>query len=75
VDPAANLILRALGGETGQFEIGGRNYQVTCAPVFRLKDEVSGQVHNCTDTASLLRTIQHLRVSLPFDAASASRVS
>ena len=60
MDPASLLILRALAGETGKVEIGGRRYTFSCIPTFRLKDEVSGQSHDCRDSASLLRTVLSL---------------
>ena len=56
-DRAALLILRALAGNVGKVEIGGRRYSFSCIPTFRLQDDESGQVHDCVDSAALLRTI------------------
>lgn len=59
-DRAALLILRALAGNVGKVEIGGRRYTFSCIPTFRLQDDESGQVHDCDDSAALLRTILFL---------------
>ena len=56
MDTASNLILKALAGETRKVEIGGRRYTFSCIPTFRLMDEESGQLHDCSDSTSLLRT-------------------
>ncbi len=60
MDPASLLILRALAGETGKVEIGGRRYTFSCISTFRLKDDETGAAHDCRDSASLLRTILSL---------------
>jgi hypothetical protein len=59
-DRAALQILRALAGNAGKVEIGGRRYTFSCIPTFRLQDNESGQVHDCADSAALLRTILYL---------------
>ncbi|HEY3175004.1 MAG TPA: hypothetical protein VGK94_04500 [Candidatus Polarisedimenticolia bacterium] len=59
-DRAALLILRALAGNAGKVEIGGRRYTFSCIPAFRLEDDESGQVHDCVDSGALLRTILFL---------------
>ncbi len=60
MDPASLLILRALAGETGKVEIGGRRYTFSCIPSFRLKDDETGVAHDCRDSASLLKIILSL---------------
>jgi hypothetical protein len=59
MDLAGLLISRALTGTTGKVEIGGRQFTFSCIPVFRLQDD-DGRMHECADTAGLLRTIRDL---------------
>ncbi len=65
MDTASNLILKALAGETRKVEIGGRRFTFSCIPTFRLTDEESGQLHDCSDSASLLRTVLCLQAVAP----------
>ena len=60
VDPATLMILRALAGERGKVEIGGRGYAFSCVTTFRLEDPETGRVHQCADTLGLLRMILDL---------------
>ncbi len=57
VDPATLMILRALAGERGKVEIGGRVYDLSCATTFHLFDRECGKLVICDDSMSLLRTI------------------
>jgi len=59
MDLAGLLISRALTGTTGKVEIGGRQFTFSCIPLFRLQDD-SGRMHECVDSAGLLRTIRDL---------------
>ena len=60
IDEPAILIYRALQGLPGKVEIGGRHYSFSCIPAFRLKDDESGRVHDCPDSAALLKLILSL---------------
>ena len=60
VDPATLMILRALAGERGKVEIGGRAYTFSCVATFHLEDQETGRVHRCRDAIGLLRTILDL---------------
>ena len=60
LDPASLLILKALSGDGGKVEIGGRRYTFSCIPTFRLRDEQSGRIHDCRDSASLLERVLRL---------------
>jgi hypothetical protein len=57
IDPATLMILRALAGERGKVDIGGRQYEFSGVTSFRLEDCQSGRSIVCGDTVSLLRTI------------------
>ncbi len=57
VDPATLMILRALAGERGKVDIGGRVYDFSCATTFHLFDRECGKLLVCEDSMSLLRTI------------------
>lgn len=60
VDPATLMILRALAGERGKVDIGGRIYDFSCATTFHLKDAEDGRHIVCEDSLSLLKTILDL---------------
>ncbi len=60
MDAASLLILKALAGETGKVEIGGKRYTFSCIPSFRLREERSGRLHHCPDSRSLLITVRSL---------------
>lgn len=60
MDPATLMILRALAGERGKVEIGGRLYTFSCVTTFQLVDDQSGCVHLAGDTVGLLRKIVSL---------------
>ncbi|HET6374234.1 MAG TPA: hypothetical protein VFG76_13075 [Candidatus Polarisedimenticolia bacterium] len=75
MDHASLLILRALAGETGKVEIGGRRYTFSCIPIFRLRDEESGRCHESRDTSTLLRTIQSLIETIPVHELARSNKS
>ncbi|HXI02911.1 MAG TPA: hypothetical protein VNI57_07000 [Candidatus Saccharimonadales bacterium] len=60
VDPATLMILRALAGERGKVDIGGRIYDFSCATTFHLLDRQGGRMMVCEDSLSLLRTILDL---------------
>jgi len=60
VDPATLMILRALAGERGKVEIGGRLYSFSCVTTFHLRDEESGFLYACADSVSLLKRIVSL---------------
>ena len=57
VDPATLMILRALAGERGKVEIGGRTFDFYGVTSFRLLDCETGEFLVCGDTATLLKTI------------------
>ncbi len=57
VDPATLMILRALAGERGKVEIGGRLYDFFGVTTFRLLDCETGESFACGDTVGLLKTI------------------
>ena len=59
-DEPALLIYRALQGKPGKVEIGGRLYSFSCIPAFRVKDDASGRVHHCPDSAALMALIRSL---------------
>ena len=59
-DEPAILIYRALQGKPGKVEIGGRRFSFACVPSFRLLDEESGRVHECSDSAALLGLVLSL---------------
>ena len=67
-DEPANLIYRALQGKPGKVEIGGRRYSFSCVPSFRLMDEQSGRVHECSDSATLLGLVLSLWQAGPNDS-------
>jgi hypothetical protein len=54
------MILRALAGERGKVEIGGRLYDFFGVTTFRLLDCETGELFACGDTVSLLKTILSL---------------
>jgi len=60
VDPVTLMILRALAGERGKVDIGGRLYTFTGVTTFHLLDHQTGQTIVCGDTITLLRTILDL---------------
>jgi len=60
VDPVTLMILRALAGERGKVEIGGRLYTFTGVTAFHLFDHETGHRIVCGDTVTLLRTILDL---------------
>ena len=60
MDTAALLILRALAGKAGKVEIGSRQYTFSCIPTFQLRDDMTGRIHRCPDSAGLYRTIVSL---------------
>ncbi len=60
MDPATLMILRALAGERGKVEIGGRPYSFSCVTTFHLLDQRTGFLHVCGDSVSLLRKILNL---------------
>jgi hypothetical protein len=60
VDPATLMILRALAGERGKVEIGGRLFDFYGVTSFRLRDCETGSLLVCGDTVSLLKTILNL---------------
>lgn len=60
MDPATLMILRALAGERGKVEIGGRLYTFSCVTTFHLQDQETGFIHICADSLSLLRKIVSL---------------
>ena len=57
VDPATLMILRALAGERGKVQIGGRVYSFSCVTTFHLVDDANGLLHVSGDSIGLLRTI------------------
>ena len=60
VDPVTLMILRALAGERGKVDIGGRLYTFTGVTSFHLVDHDSGRHIVCGDTVTLLKTILDL---------------
>jgi hypothetical protein len=60
VDPATLMILRALAGERGKVQIGGRLYEFSCATTFHLQGGDGGRHYVCEDSLSFLRTILDL---------------